>query len=254
MNSRKPILLKALIPDKASIQMKIVCIYLCTIIMIMLVSGTFIVYQTEARDIKVVQKTMENITYNIASMESYDIRDSASNISANYEIYLLDDRGNVISNSIPESNSTPELRIGDKVTSPVVVDALVNEKEVNGTYKHFSSLTSRDSYIEHARPILNKETDKINIIYVRSKMRDIYDSMLKIIKTIIGGLVLAMVITGICGIAFANIITDPIKKLTANSKKLAAGNMISRIPVEASDEIGELTQSFNYMASQLSST
>ena len=111
MNSRKPILLKALIPDKASIQMKIVCIYLCTIIMIMLVSGTFIVYQTEARDIKVVQKTMENITYNIASMESYDIRDSASNISANYEIYLLDDRGNVISNSIPESNSTPELRI-----------------------------------------------------------------------------------------------------------------------------------------------
>ena len=254
MNSRKPILLKALIPDKASIQMKIVCIYLCTIIMIMLVSGTFIVYQTEARDIKVVQKTMENITYNIASMESYDIRDSASNISANYEIYLLDDRGNVISNSIPESNSTPELRIGDKVTSPVVVDALVNEKEVNGTYKHFSSLTSKDSYIEHARPILNKETDKINIIYVRSKMRDIYDSMLKIIKTIIGGLVLAMVITGICGIAFANMITDPIKKLTANSKKLAAGNMISRIPVEASDEIGELTQSFNYMASQLSST
>lgn len=228
---------------KASIQMKIVLIYLCTIVMIMLVSGSYIVYRTEEQGFKEIQQTMERISYNIASNSSYkDLKQSAGQITYNCEVYKLDSDGRVV------ENSSPGLKIGNKVTSAVVVEAIVTKKEVTAPFKHFSSLEGKEGYLEHARPTSD------GIIYIRASTENVYNNMMNIIRTIVFGLILAMVITGICGIAFSNMITAPIKALTANSKKLAAGNTINRIPVEASDEIGELTKSFNYMASQLSAT
>ena len=230
------------VPVWTSIQMKIVLIYLCTIIIIMLVSGTFIVYQTEENDFKEIQQTMENMSLHIAS-GNFDIKESASTISESYEMYTLDQEGKVI------DRNTSELKIGEKVTSAVVVAALVTNSEETSELRHFSSILNKDGYVERAIP-----TPDGTIIYIRTNTHAIYNKMLNIIRTIVMGLVLAMVITGFCGITFSNMITAPIKALTANSKKLAAGNTISRIPVEAADEIGELTQSFNYMASQLSAT
>ena len=228
---------------KTSIQAKIVLIYLCTIIMIMLVSGTYIVYKIENNDFYDVQKTMENISRHIASTESNSIKDSAGNINNNYEVYMLDQAGKVI------DSSTSFFKIGEMVASEVVIQVMVNGREATSKFRHFSSLLSKDTYLEHAR-----QTKSGNIIYVRAKTTDVYNNMLSIIRIIIIGLLLAMLITGVCGITFSNMITAPIKTLTAHSKKLAAGNTITRIPVEADDEIGELTQSFNYMASQLSAT
>ena len=230
------------VPVWSSIQMKIVLIYLCTIIIIMLVSGTFIVYQTEERDFKEVQQTIENMSRNIAS-GNYDIKKLASTISESYEIYTLDQDGKVV------DGTESKLKIGEKVTSAVVVEAIVTQGEATSELRHFSSMLNKEGYVEYARPTLDGR-----IIYIRTNTSGIHTNMLSIIKTITMGLILAMVITGFCGITFSNMITAPIKALTANSRKLAAGNTISRIPVEASDEIGELTQSFNYMASQLSAT
>lgn len=230
------------VPMWTSIQMKIVLIYLCTIIIIMLVSGTFIVYQTEENDFKEIQQTMENMSLHIAS-GNFDIKDYGSTISESYEMYTLDQEGRVI------DGTKSELKIGEKVTSAVVIEALVTKSEVTSQLRHFSSMLNKEGYVEHARPLADG-----TMIYIRTNTHTIYNKMLNIIRTIVMGLILAMVITGFCGITFSNMITAPIKALTANSRKLAAGNTISRIPVEAADEIGELTQSFNYMASQLSAT
>ena len=241
---------------RTSIQMKIVLIYLCTIIMIMLVSGTYIVYQTEERGFTNVQNTMKSIADTIASVAEdgeYDLKNAGSNVSDNYKVYLLDGDGRV--EAMNSNSSETGIRLGDRVASEVVIEVRANAGNAMSNFRHFSSLTTKNGYLEYAKSIINEETGRIGrIIYVRAYTTDVYHNMLNIIKTIAIGLVLAMIITGICGIAFANMITAPIKALTTNSKKLAAGNTISRIPVEATDEIGELTQSFNYMASQLSAT
>lgn len=235
---------------KPSIQKKIVLIYLCTIIIIMLVSGTYIVYGTEERDYTNIQQTIENIAENIENSGNTDLDEATTNNIENYETYILSPEG------IIESSSNRRANIGSKQDAAVVIAARNTKKAATSPIKHFSSLrNSRDGYLDHARPVLNKTSGEIEyIIYVRAKTSDVYDNMMSVIKTIGIGLILAMGITGICGIAFSNMITAPIKALTNNSKKLAAGNTIRRIPVEAEDEIGELTRSFNYMASQLSAT
>ena len=234
---------------KTSIQKKIVLIYLCTIIIIMLVSGTYIVYRTEARDYANIQQTIENIAENIVNSGNKDLNEATNNI-ANYETYILSPEG------IIESSNNRRATIGSKQDSAVVIETRNTKKSATSPIKHFSSLrSSRDGYLDHARPVLDENSGEIAyIVYVRAKTSDVYDNMMSIIRIIGIALVLAMGITGICGIVFSNMITAPIKALTKNSKKLAAGNTIKRIPVEASDEIGELTQSFNYMASQLSAT
>ena len=209
------------VPMWTSIQMKIVLIYLCTIIIIMLVSGTFIVYQTEENDFKEIQQTMENISLHIVS-GNFDIKESASTISESYEIYTLDQEGKVI------DSTTSELKIGEKVASAVVVAALVTKSQATSELRHFSSMLNKEGYVELARP-----TSDGTIIYIRTNTEAIHNKMINIILTIIMGLILAMVITGFCGITFSNMITAPIKALTANSRKLAAGNTIGRIPVEA---------------------
>lgn len=235
---------------KPSIQKKIVLIYLCTIIIIMLVSGTYIVYGTEERDYTNIQQTIKNIAEQIENSGNKDLNEATTNNIENYETYILSPEG------IIESSNNPRATIGSKQDAAVVIEARNTKNSATSPIKHFSSLRgSGDRYLDHARPVLDKTSGEIDyIIYVRAKTSDVSDSMMGIIRTIGIGLILAMVITSICGIAFSNMITAPIKALTNNSKKLAAGNTISRIPVEAADEIGELTQSFNYMASQLSAT
>lgn len=233
---------------RVSIQIKIVLIYLCTIIMIMLVSGTYIVYETEQRDYTNIQKNIESLAKSIENSGNYELDNPSYNIGDSYHAYILDTEGKV-------ESATDGTGIGTRMTSVQVIEAIRYGRRATSPIKHFASLRTKEGVMEHARPILNKETGElVKIIYIKASTVEVYNNMLNIIRTIIIGLVLAMMITGICGIMFSNMITAPIKTLTNNSRKLAAGNSISRIPVEATDEIGELTQSFNYMASQLSVT
>lgn len=235
---------------KPSIQKKIVLIYLCTIIIIMLVSGTYIVYGTEERDYTNIQTTIENIAETTENNGRYNLKGVLDSNSQNYEICILNAKGNI------EDSNSPKAIIGKKKEVPVVIEAMLKKKKVTAPIKHFSSLKDGENgYLDHARPVMKENGEEIDyIIYVKASTRDVYNNMLSIIRTICVGLIIAMIITSFCAIVFSKMITAPIKTLTKNSKKLAAGNTISRIPVEAEDEIGELTQSFNYMASQLINT
>ena len=46
-------------------------------------------------------------------------------------------------------------------------------------------------------------------------------------------------------------ITTPIERITEGARSIAKGNFDQELGVQSSDEIGELTRSFNYMAGQL---
>lgn len=243
---------------KLSIQAKIVMIYLCTIVIIMLISGTFIVYSTEQRDYKQVQSEMEQLTDSIATRYEWNqkqddidemLKEYLNLTNGKSKIYRLDATGKVewgTSNAIPE---------GETVSQEVVIRAINTKEFAMASVNHFEGILSGRKETDCARPILNAQGDSIiAIIYVVSDITQIYDNMERIMGTIATSLVASMFIMIVFGVFFSKMITAPIKALTVSAKKLAKGNSITRIPVEANDEIGELTQSFNYMASQLSNT
>lgn len=241
---------------RTSIQVKIVMIYLCVIIIVMMVIGTFIVYNIEERDYKNIQANLEKIAANMEVTLNWQSGDnlaldikSKMNILNENHIYILDAQGKV------DIGTSSQLLVGDTVTSEVVIRAISTKSPATAKIIHFANTSTGPKYTDHARPIIDPVSGEITaIIYVSANIAQVYDNMLEVMKTIGVGALIAVVITGVFGFAFSKMITSPIKKLTNNAKRLATGDIIERIPIESNDEIGELTQSFNYMAIQLGIT
>ncbi|MCL2708939.1 MAG: cell wall metabolism sensor histidine kinase WalK, partial [Defluviitaleaceae bacterium] len=66
--------------------------------------------------------------------------------------------------------------------------------------------------------------------------------------------VTALALTGTIWFVFADMLTKPIIALTRSAKEMAEGRLETEIPVRSNDEIGQLTESFNHMAQELSAT
>ncbi len=69
------------------------------------------------------------------------------------------------------------------------------------------------------------------------------------VAIVLGALVLAVIVFS--GLYFTNSIVRPIRGVSNVSRKIAMGDFNSRIEIEANNEIGELCDSINYMASEL---
>ena len=109
--------------------------------------------------------------------------------------------------------------------------------------------------MDYAKPIFSQDAnDPTYVIYATRDTTEIYENMQSIITTIGFASAMAIAIAGVLGFIFSRMITVPIKQLTRSAKELAGGNMHHKIPVESTDEIGQLTGSFNYMAQELSRT
>lgn len=63
--------------------------------------------------------------------------------------------------------------------------------------------------------------------------------------------VVSIVIAVVFGVYFSRTLSTPIRELAAGVLDVARGNLDTRVTVTASDEIGELAETFNYMAGEL---
>lgn len=73
-------------------------------------------------------------------------------------------------------------------------------------------------------------------------------------RTLAGATVIAVVTATIVSLAVAARIADPIARLAGAARRIARGHYAERVPVDATDEIGELAASFNEMAGSLEAT
>jgi signal transduction histidine kinase len=70
-----------------------------------------------------------------------------------------------------------------------------------------------------------------------------------------GGITLIFLVVSACIIyGFSRRITKPVKQLTEQAQKIAAGNLEEQIPVRSRDEIGQLATAFNHMTGALQVT
>ncbi|MDA3733501.1 ATP-binding protein [Niameybacter massiliensis] len=247
---------------KTSIQWKIVTIYLSLVLVIMVVSGTLIIYDIENTYYEKLKNELvdaaEMIETRLAVETDEQLEESIDEVEKTlsmlvalnkHDIYILDATGHLL------LGSTSKYAIGQLVPSKQVIPKVIDKKQaVTLDWPNFASQDGGPEYVEHARPIMDKNTgDLLAIIYVMADASDIYNNVFNAMKTISLASMVAMAIAALFSAIFARMITVPIKQLTKSSKQLAEGSF-SRIPIYSTDEIGQLTQSFNYMATELSRT
>ncbi len=155
--------------------------------------------------------------------------------------YILDGKnGKAIEGLSSNSELASSLEL-----SPNIITAMNGKvgNELNSTY----------SYMDYAVPITNG--DKVDyIIYIKDSKVEGNTVLNNVFTIIIQALLLGIVISLIFAILLSITIITPIKSLTQKSKRMASGDFDYTIDVKSPDEIGQLTDTFNFMANELKTT
>lgn len=239
-----------------SIKIKLVFIYLALVFIVMIVSGTFILISIHNNEITHAQQQTEQFA---AFIKQQVIRPGV-----NFQEALS--QGVYIRASLTPMEGNILLPNGTNIAS--TVEDLANHSDstiisaMNGRASFTSWATEgRDvnsleptRWFLFATPVFDEAGDVQYIVFIRMGADMAFRNLEQVSITIFFSVVLALALTSILGILFASTLTSPLITLTHLSKKLAKGDLHVTIPVKSNDEIGELTESFNQMSRELSST
>lgn len=159
--------------------------------------------------------------------KSYTVTDkNAQNLVISNDKEILDNLNNVL-----ESDNFVQAMAGN------IGDKKILEKSFSGK-----------EYFDYAKPIGNY------ILYFRYD-KDDWNPLIAGFNTIIlYSLLVSLAIAFVLGYLLSKTITSPLGSLMNKARSIAAGDFDQVLAVKSDDEIGKLTDTFNYMAGSLKST
>ena len=152
--------------------------------------------------------------------------------------------GTVLGDSI-EDPATME----NHAARPEVKDALASG--IGESTRYSTTLNQQMMYV--AVPITSNGKLE-GIARVALPLTTVENSVNRVTRIIILATVIITVLAVLAAWLIARTTTRPIRELTKASKKIAAGQLSQKITVQTKDEIGQLTQAFNEMSSNLKTT
>lgn len=236
-----------------SIKLKLVILYLTLVFIVMLVSSTFMLAQVRSGETTKANEQLADyaiqINEQIVQLYPPDEFDNAfskmSFLTSRIKAYILNQNGQTIS---------PPSSVGEDFRDSVVISALSGVAKFSGMDKDkvADSQGRIRTWFSYALPVSKNDTQFV--VLVRMDAQDVTENLSDMTITIFFMVLLALVLTCVLGVLFTSTLTGPIIALTKKAKEMAQGNLDQQIPVNSRDEIGQLTESFNNMASELSAT
>lgn len=241
-----------------SIQWKLVLIYILLILLAMEVVGVYLIQSLEKYHIENLSQTIdskaqlassfvERYLYPTKQQQELDELIVELGKQAGPEvgnIMILDEIGLILS----MANQT-KFEKGMRLFTPEITQATFGNtaKEIR------EDPETKLRYMYLAYPV--KNDDKVvGIIYIISSMEHIYDTLSDIKAILFVATTIALVITGVVGFALSKTITDPIQEVTKRAALMARGDFDHKIEVKSNDEIGKLTDMFNFLTMRLKDT
>lgn len=236
-----------------SIKWKLIVMYLGLVLIVMIVSGSYILLSL--RNIEIDKSRGE--------LERYAEKINEQVIEGGKPEDFQQELLKTVSNAVGIQGNILSAE-GDTIASTTVTQAPYPEytdqsiiAAMNGMTSFSTQKKSTDTFgllrewMSYAVPVGGAEGETAYIIYTRLDASDMQTSLNETTKTIIIAVAMALVLAAIMGYVFAQTLTGPILALTKGAKSLAEGDMSQSLKVRSTDEIGQLTSSFNYMAEEL---
>ena len=146
--------------------------------------------------------------------------------------------------------------LGDSDEDPAAMENHGNRPEVIeaissgfGSSIRYSITLGLDMMYVAVPVTVNEEV--VGFSRVALPLTEVNKSLEHISQAIIGGAAIAVVFAILLAIQISRTTTEPVKKLTQMSKRIAEGELDQEIRVPAKDEIGDLAEAFNQMATKL---
>ena len=238
-----------------SLHMKLVLILVLMIVSVMAVVGTFLINSVSTFYIDSFYEDMQNVFNQADVMQSLENAAQAGTtdiqtVVDSYEgqlgidnyrtYYILDSQGRVLA-------SSNALREASFTRTSNVVAAMAGE---TGTRSSVA-----DSVMDVAVPIRAGDGDQVDyIVYIADDKREVSDMSWRFFQIVMQSMMFGLLAAILLSFLLSKTITTPIERITEGARSIAEGNFDQELGVQSSDEIGELTRSFNYMAGQLKNT
>lgn len=236
-----------------SLHMKLVLILVLMIISVMAVVGTFLINSVSTFYLDSFYEQMQSVftTDTILSMEEaaaengadglltiIDAHRSRLGIDDYRNYYILDGQGRFLDGSNPNITLTRTSNI---------VSAMAGEAGMRSSVS--------DSMMDVAVPVDMDGNDVVDyIVYIADDKQEISDLSWRFFQIVMQAMMFGLLAAILLSFLLSKTITTPIERITEGAKSIAEGNFDQDLGVQSSDEIGELTRSFNYMARRLKST
>lgn len=101
-----------------------------------------------------------------------------------------------------------------------------------------------------AIPIFDRD-GVIGVVFISTSANTIFDKINKTLRNLTILSMIGLIITGVIGFAFADIISSPIENITDHVRGITMGAHDQRIQVAGNDEIANLCNAFNSMTAKL---
>ncbi len=237
-----------------SIKWKLIIMYLGLVLVVMLVSGTYILlslrnseFEKSRQQLELyAEKIQEQVLENSEELYFQDALLKTVTNAIGIQGNILDPLGNTIASTTVLESPYP------LYTDKAIIEALGGQAGFSEATKSTDSLGLLREFMGYAMPILEEENQAVQyIIYTRLDVGDMQNNLDQTTRTIIIAVTIALVLAMIMAYVFAQTLTVPILALTKGAKNMAEGHLEQSLSVRSGDEIGQLTSSFNYMAMEL---
>ena len=122
------------------------------------------------------------------------------------------------------------------------------------TGKRGNITDSKNSYMDYAVPLMDKDGAPKYIIYIKDTKDELYSISKSMSQIILQALLIGGLIAIILGYLLSRTITIPIINLTKRAEKVASGEFENMPISKSNDEIGRLSNTFQYMSTALRDT
>lgn len=236
-----------------SIKWKLIAMYLGLVLIVMIVSGTYILLSLRNIEIDKSRAQLESYAEKIneqviESVEERNFQEKLMETVTN----AVGIQGNILDSNGDTIASTTELKAPyPEYTDQAIIAAMNGMTSFSSGKRSTDSLGLLKEWMSYAMPAQNRESGQSYIVYTRLDAGDMQASLNQTTQTIVAAVAIALFLAVIMGYVFAQTLTGPILALTKGAKSLAEGSLNQSLKVRSGDEIGQLTSSFNYMASEL---
>lgn len=181
----------------------------------------------------------------LANTDDKNFKDTAISIAQEFEykdkieVQVIDKSGNIIVSTTGFSEPTSQM--------PDYINA-----KASGGFETFTGESSTEESIMAGTTIIyNENGEEMGAYRWVTSMTRANKLMGYVVAVVIIICVIILIVTGVTGLFFVESIVNPIRDVSNIARTIAMGNFESSIEIKRDDEIGELCDAINYMASEL---
>ena len=252
------------IKKQKTLLVKYLTISLVIVLSSFIILGAMLVIFLTRYSAEEMKTTLTDNAQAVSSLISTNSKVGDNQIVINDEIYQMIvstisksiDANTIIANNSGEiqvvsDNALKKININNKIPIKTIKEAqkgnFFTSGNMGGAYKNIHYAAGEPIFLNY-----NGENILVGVVFVTSERSSIVEFTTEIIQIfIIAAIATFFILLCVVGL-FTYKMVKPLRQMAEATKSFAKGDFTVRVPVESSDEIGQLAEAFNHMADSLS--